>query len=140
MGIEVAWDNEDQVIICLTYDRPWTWNDFYAAYDKMDIMLKNVSHDVSLIIDVRNAGFPPAGAPHHFKRVIQANHPNVRNIVFVGLPLIVRSFLSIVNVNQTRRSESNKFLFMPSIEAARTTVLQNQNHNKAETLAETLME
>ena len=136
MGIELAWDNEDQVIIRLTYDRPWTWNDFYTAYDNMDMMINSVSHDVSLLIDVRKAGFPPSGAPQHFKRVTQTKHPNIRNIVFVGLPLIVRSFLSIVTANQKGNSETNNFLFMSSIDVARTAIIKDHAERKAETLVE----
>lgn len=61
MGINVRWDNDEQTIIRYAFDGRWTWNDLYAALDRVQEMAASVEHRVDAIIDLTRADLMPAG-------------------------------------------------------------------------------
>ncbi len=128
MGINICWEDEDKSIILMTYERPWTWNDFYAAYAEMDVMLQDVTSAVYIVIDIRKGGFPPSGASYHFKRVTQNRHPHVMKVVFVGLPLVIRSFLSVVSTayRGKEKFETSLFMFAGTVEEAKAVLARQR--------------
>lgn len=62
MGINVVWDNDEQTIIRYEFNGRWTWNDLFAALDKVQEMSTSVEHRVDAIIDLSRADLMPAGA------------------------------------------------------------------------------
>jgi hypothetical protein len=118
MSIVVSWETEKQTTIVITFDRPWTWEEFRKSYDDMDKLFKSVSHEVDLILDITEGGFPPAGAVQEFRRVSEIQHPNLGKIAVVGIPTFFRGMLNILKTVYKGRYEAPDFLFAPSLEEA----------------------
>lgn len=118
MPITASWNNEEKTIILITFEHPWIWHEFEAAYEQMDAMFKSVSHKTSLILNISNAGFPPPSAIEHFRRVSENRHANLDKIIVVGIPTFFRTMLNILrSVYQGRYTEPS-FLFSPTLEKA----------------------
>ncbi len=66
MGISVKWDNDEKTIIQYVFDGRWTWNDLYAALDKVKEMSGSVDHRVDAIINFSNADLIPSGSIFSF--------------------------------------------------------------------------
>lgn len=119
MTVTVQWDDVAHNTLCLTYQRPWTWDEFQQAYLEVDALFKSTTDTVDLIIDIRNAGFPPPDAVPRFRRILQNQHPNRGIVAFVGVPYLVLSFVKIINRLTNGKEDVPKFQFFPSLEAAR---------------------
>ena len=118
MGITTGWENEQQKTIIITFERPWTWDDFHKAYQGMDELFKSVPHEVDLILDISKGGFPPAGALQEFRRVSEIQHLNLGKIVVVGLPGFFRGMLDILKRIYQGRYHPPDFLFAPTLDKA----------------------
>ena len=94
MGIMVAWDNDEKTIIRYTYSSRWTWNELYAALDEQAALQATVSHDVAILIDVRNVHLVPEGFISHVKRVGERVPKNTSaRVVVSNSPFLKSLFL-----------------------------------------------
>ncbi|MAU10264.1 MAG: hypothetical protein CL607_10610 [Anaerolineaceae bacterium] len=123
MGIALSWDNAQQTIILLDYERPWNWDEFDRTANDLINMLSQVDHKVHIIFDVSHAGMPPGGALTRFKRVLELNHPNTGRLVFVSSPSIM-TFINIVRNALQKinpgRDDAPQFEFARTLAEART--------------------
>jgi hypothetical protein len=107
LSIQTTWKNPQKTCIQIKFEKPWTWTEFEQARQVMIHMLDDISHPVTLIIDVRNAGFPPPNAIKPFKQVAEINHPDVRQIIFVAPRIIARFIESIMRLLTATFPNSN---------------------------------
>ena len=67
--IELSWDPDAEAVILWTFSPGWTWNDFHAAIDKTEIMMRDRMHElkkqisVDLIFLMHLAPNWPSGSP-----------------------------------------------------------------------------
>jgi hypothetical protein len=118
MSIQVAWGNDEQTIIAITYQQPWDWQEFEAAATKITALLDSVQQPVDLIFDVREGGRPPRGAIDRFRRTLKADHPNTRLVIFIGGQLIITSFLQTIFRVYGHFFQSSRIRFVDSKEEA----------------------
>jgi hypothetical protein len=133
MTITLKWDNPEETILIIQYEKPWTWAEFSRAYEDMFTYLNSVKHPVDMVFDIRNGGFPPPGAITRFRQVGQTEHPNGRRLVFVAPKLLsqfVNSTLDILKIAYLGAFQSPKFLFVTSLEEARI-LLSEQKAQKS---------
>ncbi|MBI1280917.1 MAG: hypothetical protein GC179_22525 [Anaerolineaceae bacterium] len=135
MPVTVDWDNPEQTTILITFHRPWTWKDFDASVAQMLQLFDTVSHQVNIIIDIREGGLPPPDAIPHFKRVAEIDHPNGGQLVLIAPTTVVRFINGIVRVMKLAFSGSGsfkapKFIFTHSPEEAHA-YLRNHQTTKA---------
>lgn len=124
MAIDVQWDTALEQCILITYFTPWTWEEFDAAYAEMLELLNTLNKQVTLIIDIRQGGFPPSDALPRFRQVVETQHPSIKQIIFVApgsLAHFVRISLSIIRrvYRTVKRANAPEFQFAASLEEAR---------------------
>jgi hypothetical protein len=97
MSVTPKWKDERQTTIVVTYQNPWTWDEFDEAALATNALMKSVDYHVVLIEDTSHGGLlPPGNVVAHGKWAI-ANFPNnLALIVVVVNSSLIRTFLSIV--------------------------------------------
>ena len=118
MSIQVDWHNDIQTAITICYQQPWDWAEFEAAREQLLILLDSLQHPVDLILDVRKAGPPPEGAILRFRKTLQTDHPNTRQVIFVGEQYLITSFLDIIFHIYGRFLPESRLRFVNSLEEA----------------------
>jgi hypothetical protein len=130
LSIRTTWKNPYKTCIVISFEKPWTWTEFEQARQDMIHMLDDLNHPVTLIIDVRNAGFPPPNAIKPFKQVAEINHPDVRQLIFVAPRIIARFIDSIIQLlaatfPSSKAIQKTQPVFLTSMEEA-TAYLERQ--------------
>jgi len=131
MGIEVHWDNPEQTIVMIVYTRPWTWKDFDAAIEQMVAMFNSVNHQVDVVFNILDAGFPPADAMSHFKKAAEIKHVNGGMLIYVAPKVLTQFVNGIVRILTVAFAgsgtfETPKFIFTKSVEEARSYLLAHR--------------
>ncbi len=124
MTIQVSWHNDHQTAITICYQRPWDWAEFEKARVQLLALLDGTHHPVDLVLDVRDAGAPPSGAFGHFQKSLQTNHPNTRQVIFLGERLLVTSFLDVLLRVYGRFTSTSLIRFVDSLEEAEALLAQ----------------
>lgn len=126
MGVTTVWGDSDQSFMLVTFEKPWTWDDFQAAVDQMRVLLNESSHKLTLLLDIRSAGFPPQGAVRRFKEVGETNHPNIEQIVYIA-PRVLAHFIRSINSVLSAAFQGYippNFVFVPTLEEAHALMAQ----------------
>ncbi len=124
MTIQVSWRNDRQTAITICYQRPWDWAEFETARIQLLALLEGTHHPVDLILDVRQAGAPPDGAINRFHKTLQTNHPNTRQVIFLGERYLVTSFLDVLLRVYGRFNSASLIRFVDSLEEAEALLVQ----------------
>jgi hypothetical protein len=132
MSIEVDWNSAAQTAVVVTYERPWNWSEFEAATTRVDTLIASVAHTVDIILDIRHAGFPPAGAVAKFREVTTIRHENSGKVIMVGLPMMIKGILDIMQVIYRGQYTAPDFIFALSIEHAHQIVADSRMVNVSE--------
>jgi hypothetical protein len=131
MPITVEWDNPEQSSLLIVFQRPWTWKDFDASVERMLNLFNSTSHQVDVIFDIRDGGFPPPDAITHFKKVAEIEHPNGGLLVFIAPKILVQFINSILRIMTFTFAGSGtfklpKFIFTKSLEEAHAYLLAHR--------------
>ena len=86
MGIDVQWDNIEQTIIRMEFNRGWDFGDFRKAIGQVHEWAdeEHNPHFRGVIVDLSRETFPPVGALPHFKYAVAGGGTQPRPVVFVG--------------------------------------------------------
>ncbi|MCC7447516.1 MAG: hypothetical protein IT324_08880 [Anaerolineae bacterium] len=120
MGIAITWDDPQQSVLLITYDRFWTWVEFDNAVKDVFARIEQTDHTIHLIFDVTKSPFPPDGAMWRFKRVASVKHSHTGQIIFVGGNLFIQSMANAI----LRLVKKHDFIFVRSLDDARKLVAQ----------------
>lgn len=127
MGITLNWDDPEHTILVFHYAKPWTWDEFEGVAKQLVTLLDEVKHDVYLVFDLRQAGYPPEGAMARFKQVTDLDHPNVANLIYVA-PQPIAMFIGVINKTMSVIHRDNykqpDFVFAPTLEQAREKIAE----------------
>jgi hypothetical protein len=119
MPVSTTWDNEAKNTVLVTYSTKWTWDELYAAMDRLNAMTDTVEGTVDVIQDWRLSPRLPLNAMLHAKNLISKFHPRVGTNVYVGMnPLVTGIWNSFVQVYPSAL-RGKKFLNAPTLEEAR---------------------
>ena len=95
MTIEVGWLDQHQTIIHYHFDGPWTWEDFYPAYDKAIAMERAAGHRVDVILDVRKSSRMPADLLPHIKQITDQRPANLGMCIVVIHSATARTLFTV---------------------------------------------
>ena len=121
MGVNVLWDNEEKTIIRQDYQGPWTWNEFFQACAQSAGMMREVTHRVDLVADLKQGIMPRSGSSISFARKVLNDYP----ANWGGMIIIVNPYIgALVSVfKQFDRKLGAKVNTAPSLDAARKMIL-----------------
>ncbi len=98
MSIAVTWDSpEEKAIICYRFNGIWTWAEFAEANRQSKHMLKEVTHKVAVVLDMRKSDFIQAGAMARMQYWPERLHPLVDMWVFVGASAYIKTLARVYN-------------------------------------------
>ena len=106
MGIAVMWDNDEQTIIRMEFNRGWDFGGFRKAIEQVHEWSNEANNPAfrGVIVDLTRETFPPVGALPHFKYAVAGGGDNPRPVVFVGSdPLTKRLFEMLKSAYKVQR-------------------------------------
>jgi hypothetical protein len=130
MSISVKWDNEEQTIIQYVFDGRWSWNDLYAALDKVKEMSGSVEHRVDAIINFSNADLIPSGSifsfdgKKHAQKLANKASESRGLIVIAGANSFIRGIYDAFRMLD--RNISSGVYFTSTVKQARSLLLEQQ--------------
>lgn len=132
MPVTVDWLNEKRNTVHVKFIKPWSWDEYYPAYDKGYQMTESVENRVNIIMDfTESGGMLPPSALTHFKKAADKAHPRRGAIVIVSKRLmLVKSLASVVQKVVNMKSA---MLFAQSIDEARN-IINHIVEDKPDTL------
>jgi hypothetical protein len=98
MGITVNWTDNSQTCLLLTYEKGWTWEDFFNTSPVVAEFLNSVDHPVDTIHDVSSSTIPTnviTQLPKLTRGSSTLKHPNSRYVVMVGPTHYLRILIGI---------------------------------------------
>lgn len=97
MGIHYQLSEPDQGICYITFESPWTWQEFTKMVDDLLVLISAVPHPVAAIVDVTHIGRLPAGnVLMHLRRTDEMMPENVDLSILVNPSYAVTTFMSIL--------------------------------------------
>ncbi|HEX2908469.1 MAG TPA: hypothetical protein VHO69_16475 [Phototrophicaceae bacterium] len=77
MAIQVKWLDDDKKTVVREFVGAWTWEEFYASQDEVNVLLRSVDYNVHQIMDFRQASRAlPANTLTHIGHSGKAVPPN----------------------------------------------------------------
>lgn len=116
MGIELYWDNDDETVMLMEFDGVWTWDDLYAALDKVKKVTDKSPVVLGAILDVRRGARFPGGSPftgearEHGQRVLQMGEGDSGPIVVVGAGGFLRTMFKALAALDPDRLRAIRFV------------------------------
>lgn len=96
MGIELYWDNDDRTIMLVEVRGEFTWDEMYAALNKIKKVTDAVPYEIGAILDlsagVRFPGgsvFTPTGL-QHAKNMLAMGKDGTGHVIIVGMDGLIR--------------------------------------------------
>lgn len=110
MPITIDWFNGKKHTIHMKFIKPWTWNEYYPAYDKGHAMIESVENRVNIVMDfTESGGMLPPNALTHFKKAAEKAHPRRGAVVIVSKRMMLVK--TLVTVIQKVITMKNAILF-----------------------------
>jgi hypothetical protein len=120
MSIIIAWDDETKTVIRYSFDRCWTWAEFFEARDMAHIEMNAVQHKVGVIMDAPPDTILPPNVLANVRSALQTKHPNTCMIVFLIHSPYLRAMFNTA-VTLARRSTAS-FHMTSSLDEARALI------------------
>jgi hypothetical protein len=118
MPVSPKWKDVRKTTIVITYQSPWTWDEFHEAAQATNALMDTVDHDVVLIHDTSHGGILPSGnIVAHGVSAISNFSDNLALIVVVVNSTLIRTFLSIV-ISMNPAGRGDKIKTVPTLEKA----------------------
>jgi hypothetical protein len=95
MSIRADWDNAERTIIRHQFDGRWTIEDLRLSAVKAWDMMRQVSHQVDVILDLRHGHLLPSGIMSQSNRILNNRPENAGIIVLVGINNLIRQLARV---------------------------------------------
>lgn len=128
MTIRVGWDNPEQTIVRMEFERGWAWDTLKTAIQRADDHITSVPHTVHLMIDISRAG----GLPRDFMSAAGdlfaqgEARPNEGRKIVVGAGALIRAAYTGFQAVYGYRLENRPFQFAGSVDEARRILAQQR--------------
>jgi hypothetical protein len=120
MPITAQWDDDANTILRLGYVEPWTWDEFFDAFDEATSLIRNADHEVSVINDGRHAGQPPPDLIGHVQATIEVLPANL------GLMIVAASEfygkMAVQLLQQLYPDSMSNWRIAPTVDEARAMI------------------
>jgi hypothetical protein len=127
MTITVEWDNADKTIIRWDFVGIWEWQEVYAAAEMSGRLRNEVTHSVSVILNLEKATNMKQGALTHTKTVLSFNPDNRDLVIAAGPSAFLHSMVEIFR--KMNVSMADKFLGVDSVKEARKVIAARRAEN-----------
>lgn len=84
MSIKVNWDDNDQLAIRYDFNGVWDWVEFAWANTRAFDMIYTVSHEVSIILNMKNSIDVPVGALSAIQQMLSMSPHNMGVVIVVN--------------------------------------------------------
>jgi hypothetical protein len=93
MGIQCGWDNDEHTVFRYSFDKKWSWEDFFAAKEKAWPELDATPHKFAILIDATLVSQLPPNALANARNALRSGHPRASVVVLVVRNPVVRSVI-----------------------------------------------
>src|SRR5689334_5228321 len=105
MSIDVKWLDEGKTTCLLQRDENWTWEEFDTANIKSNELIKQVPHQVDLVV----AGvdrLPPGNPIRHFQHALMSKPDNLRSLIVVISNPFGRNIFNVMSKLRNKKARS----------------------------------
>ncbi|MEO8609145.1 MAG: hypothetical protein ABI690_14745 [Chloroflexota bacterium] len=120
MPINVAWDTEDQTIICYHFSEHWTWEEFFEARNQVLEQIDTVAHKVGVIMDTPPNIILPPNVLTHSLTSLRHMHPNTAIVVFIAGKSFLNMMVSMMA--KMSRLSTNNIIVAANLDEARAII------------------
>lgn len=131
MPINVMWKDQEKTMLAFLFEGTWNLNDFYQANQKSNSLLDEVTHSVTLVMDVQGSKMIPNGFMGALSNASRKIHPNTGIVVMVGVNAFARAFISLYRKIYPEKEGEKSIYFAANYDEAQSIV--NRNLIKSET-------
>jgi len=130
MGITVAWEDEQQTIIRLTYEGVWENEEFRNSSYQSMVMMRSVNHPVYVINDFTKSEMPPLGVLWQARSTNQMRPSNWGGGVAITSDSVIRSLIDVfIHVYMLSRQQRDQFVVSTN-EAALEIIARLKRENR----------
>jgi hypothetical protein len=128
MGFQFEIEEPDRDIGYVSFDLPWTWDEFDAQVEAMWTAVRALPHPVSALLDMTRIGHLPGGnVLAHLQHMDTGMPDNVELVVLVNAPYAFVNFMSIIMRIRPRVKEITRYTH--SLEEAKMVIQQRRKQN-----------
>jgi hypothetical protein len=128
MGIHFQFEESHRDVCAMSFEHPWTWEEFGAQVDAMWRAAQAMPHRVAALVDMTRIGHLPGGnVLAHLQRLDSSAPDNVEMIVLVNAPYAIVNFMSIVMRVSPHVKETT--VYAHSLAEARMIIEDRRQHN-----------
>lgn len=95
MGVNVDWDNPERTIVRHRFEGRWTIEDLRLSAVRAWELMREVSHQVDVILDLTNGHLLPSGVMAQSNRILNNRPDNAGIIVLVGVNNLIRQIARV---------------------------------------------
>jgi hypothetical protein len=128
MPVEIQWDDQEQTTLRYSIATPWTWNEFWIAFEQGLKMIDSVEGTVDYIFDdadIASRALPP-GFLTQLGAIVRKRHPRAGTTVFVSKEQSTSRTLWYRLASSVYPSLPEKFVFAPTLDDARALLAKRQ--------------
>ena len=96
MGLRIFWDDEQKLMLRQVYDLTWTWEEYLAAFAKLQELANEVDYPIGLLSEIGMIKSLPPNAILYGARGIRSLPSNIVLTVMVTESQLALSLLSII--------------------------------------------
>ncbi len=94
VSIELCWEKPEQILHVVFGER-WTDEEYNAAVDQANVMIRGIEHKVAILLDVERSSLrPQSNVFTQGKRTFTQMPPNVDHIFIIGGNTFTRAMMS----------------------------------------------
>ena len=116
MAVTVAWEDQANTVIRITFHHHWSWNDALAARREVGAMLDEVNHRVGLMVCWDNENWMPGDYEQNIRNILDKTHPRLDRVVIVRRNAAFQQFFRLVDMLYDIPFE---FTYATSVDSAR---------------------
>jgi len=117
MGCTYKWADDSHLIMDLSVESPWTWDEYNTLLSEVFPMLKSLDKPCAVTVNVSKVGrLPPGNVLSYLGRAEKLMPINLFASVIVGAPYIVSMFINIMT--RTRPHPRHATVFAKTVPEA----------------------
>jgi hypothetical protein len=132
MPVRYEWADDQKVIMHLTIESPWTWQEYNAVVDELMPMIESLGYPCATVVNTENMGPLPkdGNALQNLLRVDKMMPDNLIASAIIGTPMIIQVFMNMLT--RLRPHAARISLFVESTEEAHERIHERLRELKSE--------
>ena len=126
MGVTINWHEYLDDVFLLTFEAPWTWDQFYGKMDERKALIEERGEPgpFPMIIDVRKSGPVARDSITQMKRMFTSPDPTAGIHIVVGGGMVLKMLYDATMKVYTAMGKSQTLYFAANIEEAEAIVTE----------------